>query len=63
MINKIDQAARDWEKTKDPKHKQEWYDLIKKFNKEQIHTFTCRGCKADMKPGEMSRIKGYCMDC
>jgi len=38
-------------------------ERLRKSNKEQTYTFTCRSCKADMKPGEMSRIKGYCMDC
>ena len=31
MQNKIDEAARMWEKTKDPKYKEQWYKLIKEF--------------------------------
>ena len=31
MIQKIEEAARLWNKTKDPKYKEEWYKLIKEF--------------------------------
>ena len=32
MMQKIDDAANMWEKTKDPKYKDEWYRLIRRFN-------------------------------
>tara|TARA_R100000908_G_scaffold64041_1_gene46664 strand:+ start:929 stop:1129 length:201 start_codon:yes stop_codon:yes gene_type:complete len=28
---KIDEAAKKWDKTKDPKYKDEWYRLIKEY--------------------------------
>ena len=31
IIEKIDDAANMWEKTKDPKHKDLWYKLIKEW--------------------------------
>ena len=30
-LKKIDEAAKMWEKTKDPKYKDQWYNLIKEF--------------------------------
>lgn len=32
MMQKIDDAAKMWEKTKDPKYKDEWYKLIRSWN-------------------------------
>ena len=32
LMNKIDEEARLWEKTKDEKHKENWYKLLKKFS-------------------------------
>ncbi len=32
MMQEIDDAANMWEKTKDPKYKDEWYRLIRRFN-------------------------------
>ena len=32
MMQKIDEVANLWEKTKDPKYKDEWYRLIRRFN-------------------------------
>ena len=32
MMQKIDDAAKMWEKTKDPEYKDEWYKLIRRFN-------------------------------
>ena len=29
ITDKADQAARDWEKTRDPKYREEWYKLVK----------------------------------
>jgi hypothetical protein len=31
IIHKIDEVANLWEKTKDPKYKDEWYKLIRRF--------------------------------
>jgi hypothetical protein len=31
-MQEIDDAANMWEKTKDPKYKDEWYRLIRRFN-------------------------------
>ena len=31
MMQEIEEAARLWNKTKDPKYKEEWYKLIKEF--------------------------------
>jgi|8_EtaG_2_1085327.scaffolds.fasta_scaffold48361_2 hypothetical protein len=33
LIQKIEDAANDWNKTRDPKYKILWYKLIKKFYK------------------------------
>ena len=30
-MQKIEEAARLWNKTKDPKYKEEWYKLVKEF--------------------------------
>tara|TARA_E500000318_G_C3527354_1_gene198982 strand:- start:318 stop:497 length:180 start_codon:yes stop_codon:yes gene_type:complete len=30
-MQKIDEAANMWEKTKDPKYKDEWYKLIRRY--------------------------------
>ena len=32
MMQEIDKIANLWEKTKDPKYKDEWYRLIRRFN-------------------------------
>ena len=32
MMHEIDKIANLWEKTKDPKYKDEWYRLIRRFN-------------------------------
>ena len=52
MQNKIDEAARMWEKTKDPKYKEQWYKLIKEFangphNIERRSLSSGRGNKTD----------------
>ena len=31
MMQKIEEAARLWNKTKDPKYKELWYQLVKEF--------------------------------
>ena len=31
LLKKIDEAAKLWEKTKDPKYKDLWYKLVKEF--------------------------------
>jgi hypothetical protein len=33
LLSRINQAAKDYNKTKDQKYKELWYKLIKKFNK------------------------------
>ena len=38
IIEKIDDAANMWDKTKDPKHKDLWYKLIKEFNHGSYNT-------------------------
>ena len=30
ITDKADQAARNWDKTRDPKYREEWYKLVKK---------------------------------
>ena len=30
----IDQAAKNWEKTREERYKEEWYNLIRKWNEE-----------------------------
>ena len=30
----IDNAAKNWEKTRDERYKEEWYNLIRKWNEE-----------------------------
>ena len=32
ILKKIDEVARLWNKTKDPKYKKLWYKLVKKFS-------------------------------
>jgi hypothetical protein len=32
-LNKINIAAQNWERTRDPKYKKEWYKLIKDYSK------------------------------
>ena len=35
----IDQAAKNWEKTREERYKEEWYNLIRKWNEEShYHT-------------------------
>ena len=29
ITDKADQAARNWDKTRDPKYREEWYKLVK----------------------------------
>ena len=36
LLKQIDQAANDYNKTKNKKYKKLWYKLIKKFNQRQI---------------------------
>tara|TARA_X000001382_G_scaffold92753_1_gene67356 strand:- start:215 stop:349 length:135 start_codon:yes stop_codon:yes gene_type:complete len=33
LLSRINQAAKDYHKTKDQKYKELWYKLIKEFNK------------------------------
>ena len=32
LVKKIDEEAKLWEKTKDEKHKENWYKLLKQFS-------------------------------
>tara|TARA_A100001011_G_C13649356_1_gene571064 strand:+ start:166 stop:351 length:186 start_codon:yes stop_codon:yes gene_type:complete len=36
LLSRINQAANDYDKTKDPKYKDLWYKLIKEFNQIEI---------------------------
>lgn len=33
LIFLINEAARNWEQTRDPKYKKEWYDLLKEYSR------------------------------
>ena len=33
LLTKINEAAKNWERTKDPKYKKEWYRLVNLFAK------------------------------
>ena len=51
-LNRVDQAAKDYERTKDEKYKKLWYDLIRKFDSGSNYTIRRRlqsgaGYKAD----------------
>ena len=32
ITDRADKAANNWEKTRDPKYKEEWYNIIKEIN-------------------------------
>ena len=36
LLSRINRAANDYDKTKDPKYKDLWYKLIKEFNQIEI---------------------------
>ena len=36
LLSRINQAANDYHKTKDPQYKDLWYKLIKEFNQREI---------------------------
>ena len=42
MIDKADELANLWNKTKDPKYKDEWYKHIKEWSERHGHYFTER---------------------
>jgi hypothetical protein len=49
-LHKINLAALNWERTRDPKYKKEWYDRIKKwsrslYNPKQVKESTNRNKK------------------
>ena len=51
-LNRVNQAAKDYERTKDEKYKKLWYDLIRKFDSGANYTIRRRlqsraGNKAD----------------
>ena len=36
ILNKINEAANNWNKTKDPKYKEIWYKLVKEYGLNNI---------------------------
>ena len=36
LVEKINEEARLWEKTKDQKHKENWYKLLEQFTIEKV---------------------------
>ena len=36
---KADQAANNWQRTKDPKYKQEWYKILKEIPPERVDIY------------------------
>ena len=38
LMRKIDEEARQWEKTKDEKHKKNWYKLLKEFSENYAYS-------------------------
>ena len=45
LLEQIDQAARDYNKTKDPSFKKKWYELIKKFNENYNTLYTKKAAR------------------
>ena len=39
ITDKADQAANNWERTKDPKYKQEWYKILKEIPPERVDIY------------------------
>ena len=60
MMQKIDDAAKMWEKTKDPKYKDEWYKLIRRFNNglNIIERRVVSSSRSDKRNDEGNRIVG-----
>ena len=42
ILKKIDQAAKDWNRSKEEKYKKEWYRLIKLYNEIRNHSSTIK---------------------
>ena len=42
ILKKIDQAAKDWNRSKEEKYKKEWYRLIKRYNEIRNHSTTSK---------------------
>ena len=42
ILKKIDQAAKDWNRSKEEKYKKEWYRLIKRYNVIRNHSSTSK---------------------
>ena len=42
ILEKIDQAAKDWNRSKEEKYKKEWYRLIKLYNEIHNHSTTSK---------------------
>ena len=49
LQEKIDKAANDWNRTKDPKHKDLWYKLVKEWanGPHNIQRRTLQSCASD----------------
>jgi len=58
ILDKINQAAKDWEKTRDPTFKKEWYRLIRVYSniveekKEKNLRFFGKGATVLVNPGK-----------
>ena len=42
ILEKINQAAKDWNRSKEEKYKKEWYRLIKRYNEIRNHSSTSK---------------------
>ena len=42
ILEKINQAAKDWNRSKEEKYKKEWYRLIKRYNEIRNHSTTSK---------------------
>ena len=42
ILEKIDQAAKDWNRSEEEKYKKEWYRLIKLYNEIRNHSSTSK---------------------
>ena len=42
ILEKINQAAKDWNRSKEEKYKKEWYRLIKLYNEIRNHSTTSK---------------------
>ena len=42
ILKKINQAAKDWNRSKEEKYKKEWYRLIRLYNEIRNHSSTSK---------------------